>query len=100
VKVTRLVCDRCGDELRVERAQEHGLGLQLRYQPTGDPLDFLERLRGSTRRQELDLCPGCREDFAEWTGEGPRDLAGLVDTDDGSGVEPRAAGADEGGNTS
>lgn len=81
MKVTRLVCDRCGDEMTQERAQARGLELKLRYEPAGGPGSMVEKLLPFRRTSKLDLCPDCRTALAKWLGDDGRELPGLSPED-------------------
>lgn len=72
VKVTILVCDRCGKKLRGEEAREAKLDLSLKFD---DP--ETTRLFPLRRRETIELCPSCREAFAEWLGDRGDAIPGL-----------------------
>lgn len=79
MKVTRVLCDRCEDELPEQRAEREGLELELRYDPRGRDPSLLERLTPFGTSRKVDLCPTCRDAFADWLGESGERLPGLVE---------------------
>lgn len=99
MKVTRVLCDRCETELPEDRAEREGLAMRLDYEPRGQDPSLLDRLSPFGSSQQVDLCPDCREDFADWLGERGRELPGLVAPEEPEGSapdqEPEAAGTDE-----
>lgn len=72
VKVTILVCDRCSREMREAEIEETKLDLTLKFD---DP--EASSLLPFRRREQIELCPECREAFADWLGERADTMAGL-----------------------
>lgn len=72
VKVTILVCDRCNREMRESEIEESKLDLSIKFDDP-ESSSFLP-LR---RRETLELCPECREAFADWLGDRADTIAGL-----------------------
>lgn len=71
MKVTIVVCDRCGREMREETMEEAKLDLSLKFHAPGNSwLPF-------RRRESVELCPSCRDAFADWLGEPGKDIDGL-----------------------
>lgn len=64
VKVTYIVCDRCGQETREDEIGDDKLALTMRFH---DPAS--SSLLPVPRRETLEMCPDCREDFARWLGD-------------------------------
>lgn len=71
MKVTLVVCDRCGRELPEDAYGEKTLELKLRYH---DPEGDWQLMR---QRESIELCPPCRDSFAEWLGERGEAMEGL-----------------------
>lgn len=72
LQVTILVCDRCSREMREAEVEDAKLDISLKFD---DPeTSALLPLR---RRERLELCPECREAFADWLGDRADQLAGL-----------------------
>lgn len=72
LKVTILVCDRCEREMRETEIEETKLDLTLKFDDP-ESSSFLP-LR---RREQIELCPECREAFADWLGDRADEVAGL-----------------------
>jgi hypothetical protein len=72
VKVTILVCDRCDREMRESEIEEAKLDLSLKFDDP-ESSSFLPM----RRRERLELCPECREAFADWLGDRADRIAGL-----------------------
>lgn len=71
MKVTIVVCDRCGKEMREQAVEDRKLDLKLRYESSEDGWwPFKERAN-------VELCPGCREAFADWLGDQGDAIEGL-----------------------
>lgn len=71
MKVTIVVCDRCGREMREDRVEDKKLDLRLKYE------DPDAEWRPFKKRASVELCPGCREAFADWLGERGDEVDGL-----------------------
>lgn len=71
MKVTLIVCDRCGREMPEDEVGDRTLELKLRYE---DPRSGWRPLR---ERASLELCPQCREAFADWLGDRAEEIDGL-----------------------
>lgn len=71
MKVTIVVCDRCGREMRESHVEDTKLDLKLKYE------DPDAGWRPFKKRASVELCPGCREAFADWLGEQGDAIDGL-----------------------
>ncbi len=71
MQVTLIVCDRCGRELPEDDAEDQMLDVKLRYH---DPESGWRPIR---KRASVELCPACREAFADWLGERGDAIEGL-----------------------
>lgn len=72
MKVTILVCDRCEREMREAEIEQTKLDLTIKFDDP-ESSSFLP----IRRREKLELCPECREAFADWLGESANRIAGL-----------------------
>lgn len=88
MKVTRVLCDRCETELAEDRAEREGLEMRLDYEPRGREPSLIDRISPFGSSQQVDLCPDCREAFADWLGERGRELPGLVAPEEPEGSAP------------
>ncbi len=79
MKVTILVCDRCGRELNGEEVQDTKLDVALKFDDPGS-----SRLFPLRRREGIELCPSCRNAFADWLGDRGDAIPGLKLEDTGS----------------
>lgn len=71
MQVTIVVCDRCGKEMRESEIEESKLDLTLKYDDPDGPW------RPFKKRSSVELCPGCREAFADWLGGRGETIQGL-----------------------
>ena len=78
MKVTRIVCDRCLFETDASDRRARLLELEVGV-PAGDRNLLGALLTARDRRRRLDLCEGCRGEFAAWFAAHGRELPGLVE---------------------
>lgn len=71
MQVTILVCDRCGREMENDAVEETKLDATLKYENPDGPW------RPFRQRETVELCPSCRDAFADWLGERGDEIAGL-----------------------
>lgn len=72
MRVTRIMCDRCQDQVAEHTVLEKGMELILRYEGGRGDLPLAERASDRFREcQRIDLCPDCRAEFGSWLREGP-----------------------------
>lgn len=71
MKVTILVCDRCGREMRENDVEDSKLDMTLKYEIPEDGW------RPFRKRADVELCPSCRDAFVDWLGERGDTIDGL-----------------------